>query len=117
MTAPYITVTFRGFSNAETLRNDEESRTRCRANEYGEVPGHRGLIVSHENAAVVRGEREHIRVFQASKTGDGRGPEVDLRKAPDNGRDDDLIEVSVRLKADRHQRASGVCFFASANFW
>ena len=117
MTAPYITVTFRGFSNAETLRNDEESRTRCRANEYGEVPGHRGLIVSHENAAVVGREREHICAVDASKACGGRGPEVDLSEAPDDGRDDDLIEVSVRLKADRHQRASGVCCFASANFW
>ena len=30
---------------------------------------------------------------------------------------DDLIAIRVRLKAESHQRASGVCFFASFNVW
>jgi hypothetical protein len=35
---------------------------------------------------------------------------------PNDRVDDNLVEVSICLKPDRHQRASGVCFFAFASF-
>jgi hypothetical protein len=36
--------------------------------------------------------------------------------APNDRTDDDLIEVGICLKSDRHQRARSVCFLASASF-
>jgi hypothetical protein len=70
-----------------------------------------------EDAAVAAGECQHFRIFEASKAGSGRGPEVNFRVTAGDGADDDLVEVGVRLEADRHQRASGMWFFASASFW
>ena len=63
------------------------------------------------------GEGQDFRIIEAGEPGSRGGSEVDFRETPDDSRNDDLIKVRVRLKTDRHQRARGVRFFASPNFW
>ena len=70
-----------------------------------------------EDASVASGERQDFKIFEMGEPGRRRGSEVERRDAPQDCRDDDLIEIGIRLKADWHQRVSGVCFLASASFW
>jgi hypothetical protein len=69
-----------------------------------------------EDAAVAPSKCQHLGILETSEASGGGGAEVDFGIAADDGADDDLIEVSVRLKADRHQRTIGMCFFASVSF-
>ena len=64
-----------------------------------------GIVVRswrHKNAAVTRREGEHVGILETSQAGSRRSPEVDRGDSSDEGGDDDLIEVRVRLKADGH---------------
>ena len=70
-----------------------------------------------EDASVASGENQDGGIFETSEPCGCSGSEIDRRDAPHDCRDDDLIEISIRLKADRHQRVMGVCFLASASFW
>jgi hypothetical protein len=70
-----------------------------------------------EDATVALGQRQHFRVLETSEASGCGGPEVNLQVTADDGADDDLVEIGVRLEADRHQRTSGVCFLESASFW
>ena len=75
------------------------------------------MVVRDQNASVASGEIEDVRILQTSKARRDSGSEVNRRHTPNDGREDDLVEIGIRLKADRYQRASGVCFLASASFW
>ncbi len=79
------------------------------------MPGHRALVVGNKNAVISCRESEDFRIPETSQAGCGRGSEVDLWNSSDEGGDNDLVEIRVRLKADWHQRASGNCLFAAAN--
>jgi hypothetical protein len=70
-----------------------------------------------EDAAVARRKRQHLRVVETSEASYGGSPDVHLWVTADDGADDDLVEVGVRLKADGHQPTSGMCFLASVSFW
>ena len=71
----------------------------------------------NEDAAVAPGKRQYFRILETCETSRGRSPDVNFLVTVGDGADDDLVEVGVRLEADRHQRTSGMCFFASASFW
>lgn len=82
-----------------------------------EVRGHRALVVRDQEPTIPGGERQHLEIVEPHQPSLGRGAEVGLGKASQHGRNDDLVQVRVRLEADAHQRTSGVCLFASASFW
>src|SRR5687768_9491860 len=79
-----------------------ESRTRRGPDELAKVSWHRRVVMCHEDAAVAAGNRQHLRILEASEASSSRGSEVDFGIATKDGADDDLVEVSVRLETDRH---------------
>ena len=56
--------------------------------------------MTHEHAPIASCESKHVWVIESSEAGHRRCLEVDLRKTANDRRNDDLIEVGVRLKAD-----------------
>lgn len=90
--------------------------TACRplqASPHNHVPP---VVVSHKNPTIAGRKRQNLRIIQPSEISHCGSPKVDLPVTPNDRTDDDLIEVGICLKSDGHQRASGVCFFASASF-
>jgi len=55
-----------------------------------------------EDSVLACGYGQDVWVLQPGQIGYGCGSDVDLRIPAADGTDDDLVEVSVRLKADRH---------------
>jgi hypothetical protein len=79
-------------SNRESLWDDDESRT-CRSpDELAKVFWHRRVVVCHEYAADAAGDRQHLRILEASEASCSRGSEVDFGIAAKDGADDDLVE-------------------------
>src|SRR5207244_1469992 len=88
-----------------------------RSDEHAEMRRHRRLVVRDEDAAVLRGEGQNLRIGESRQPREDGTPEVDLGKPSDRRGNDDVVKISVRLEADAHQRTIGVCLFASASFW
>jgi hypothetical protein len=55
-----------------------------------------------EDSVLACGCGQDVWVLQPGQVGCGCGSDVDLRIPADDSADEDLVEVSVRLKADRH---------------
>jgi hypothetical protein len=99
------------------LWNNDQPRARAGADEVSEISGRRPVVVSHQNPPIAGRKRQNLRIVEPSETSRCGSPEVDLLVTPNDRTDDGLIEVGICLKSNRHQRARGVCFFASASFW
>lgn len=84
------------------LGYDDQSGAGCTEQELAEVRRHRATIVAHQDTVIRGCDLQDFRIGQAAKPRLCGGKKIDTRLSPEHCADDRLIEIGIRLKANRH---------------
>jgi hypothetical protein len=99
------------------LRDHQHAWTCGRGDERGNMSWHGLLIVGDQHAPVVCCQGQHLRIAPILKASRRCGLEIHGGRTADDRMQNDLVQISICLKAEDHACVVWRCRLASASFW
>lgn len=91
---------FDSLSDGQSLMEENDAWSMlATCEEVGKVAGHRMVIVTYQYPPCGRNQRQHIRIVDSMQMSSLACLEINLRLAPQQATDDQLVEVDIALES------------------